>query len=56
MRYRKIRSFPAQHIHNRHPEVLAASCGEPRKMGRKRMRPSFETPRKSAAPQDDGSM
>jgi hypothetical protein len=25
-------------------------------MGHKRLRPSFETPRKSAAPQDDGGM
>ena len=38
----------------RHPEVLAALHGEPRRMGHKRPRPSFETPRKSAAPQDDG--
>src|SRR5205085_9612311 len=29
--------------------------GEPRRMGHKRPRPSFETPRKCAAPQDDGS-
>jgi hypothetical protein len=36
--------------HRRHPEVLAASCGEPRRMGHKRKRPSFETPRKRAAP------
>jgi hypothetical protein len=28
--------------------------GEPRRMGHKRLRPSFETPRKRAAPQDDG--
>jgi hypothetical protein len=38
----------------RHPEVLAALRGEPRRMGHKRTRPSFETPRKRAAPQDDG--
>jgi len=31
--------------HRRHPEVLAASCGEPRRMGRKRLLRSFETPR-----------
>jgi hypothetical protein len=37
----------------RHPEVLAV-FGEPRRMGHKRKRPSFETPRKRAAPQDDG--
>jgi hypothetical protein len=36
----------------RHPEVLAV-FGEPRRMGHKRKRPSFETPRKRAAPQDD---
>jgi hypothetical protein len=35
--------------HRRHPEVLAASGGEPRRMGHKRKRPSFETPRKRAA-------
>jgi hypothetical protein len=39
----------------RHPEVLAV-FGEPRRMPRARMRPSFETPRKRAAPQDDGGM
>jgi hypothetical protein len=38
----------------RHPEVLAASCGEPRRMGHKRVRQSFEAPRKRAAPQDGG--
>ena len=38
----------------RHPEVLAVLHGEPRRMGNKRLRPSFETPRKRAAPQDDG--
>jgi hypothetical protein len=37
----------------RHPEVLAV-FGEPRRMGHKRLLPSFETPRKRAAPQDDG--
>jgi hypothetical protein len=37
----------------RHPEVLAL-LGEPRRMGHKRKRRSFETPRKRAAPQDDG--
>jgi hypothetical protein len=36
-------------------EVLAV-FGEPRRMGRTRLRPSFETPRKRAAPQDDGRM
>jgi hypothetical protein len=39
---------------NRHPEVLALS-GEPRRMEASAW-PSFETPRKSAAPQDDGSV
>jgi hypothetical protein len=38
----------------RHPEVLAVLHGEPRRMGHKRPGPSFETPRKRAAPQDDG--
>jgi hypothetical protein len=38
----------------RHPEVLAVLHGEPRRMGHKRPWPSFETPRKRAAPQDDG--
>src|SRR3954469_17269828 len=33
----------------RHPEVLAVLHGEPRRMGHKRKRPSFETPRKRAA-------
>jgi hypothetical protein len=33
--------------------VLAVH-GEPRRMSHKRMRPSFESPRKRAAPQDDG--
>jgi hypothetical protein len=33
--------------------VLAVPYGEPRRIGHKRLRPSFETPRKSAAPQDD---
>jgi len=37
-------------------EVLAVLHGEPRRMGHKRPQPSFETPRKRAAPQDDGSM
>src|SRR4051812_10535318 len=37
-------------IHHRHPEVLAVLHGEPRRMGHKRKRPSFETPRKRAAP------
>jgi hypothetical protein len=38
--------------HRRHPEVLASRCesiecfGEPRRMGHRRLRPSFETPRK----------
>jgi hypothetical protein len=41
-------------ILRRHPEVLAALRGEPRRMGHKRSRLSFETPRKRAAPQDDG--
>jgi hypothetical protein len=36
----------------RHPEVLAV-FGEPRRMRHERKRPSFETPRKRAAPQDD---
>jgi hypothetical protein len=36
------------HQHYRHPEVLAV-FGEPRRMGHKRSRPSFETPRKRAA-------
>jgi hypothetical protein len=40
--------------HRRYPEVLAVLHGEPRRMGRRRKRPSFETPRKRAAPQDDG--
>jgi hypothetical protein len=40
----------------RHPEVLAVLHGEPRRMGHKRPWPSFETPRKRAAPQDDGGM
>src|SRR5437764_10559281 len=40
--------------HRRHPEVLALLQGEPRRMGHERLRPSFETPRKCAAPQDDG--
>jgi hypothetical protein len=42
-----------KHQARRHPEVLAV-FGEPRRMGHKRPRPSFETPRKRAAPQDDG--
>jgi hypothetical protein len=33
-----------------------AAFGEPRRMGHKRSRPSFGTPRKRAAPQDDGWM
>jgi hypothetical protein len=33
--------------------VLAVLHGEPRRIGHKRKRPSFETPRKRAAPQDD---
>jgi hypothetical protein len=39
----------------RHPEVLAALGGEPRRISHRRQRPqpSFETPRKRAAPQDD---
>src|SRR6202035_2960884 len=41
--------------HRRHSEVLAV-FGEPRRMGHKRKRLSFETPRKRAAPQDDGWM
>jgi hypothetical protein len=40
-------------LHCRHPEVLAV-FGEPRRMGHERMWPSFETPRKRAAPLDDG--
>jgi hypothetical protein len=40
-------------IPHRHPEVLAV-FGEPRRMGHKRFWLSFETPRKRAAPQDDG--
>jgi hypothetical protein len=40
--------------HRRHPEVLAVLYGEPRRMSHKRKRPSFETSRKRAAPQDDG--
>jgi hypothetical protein len=41
------------HSHRRHPEVLAVLHGEPRRMGHERLRPSFETPRRRAAPQDD---
>jgi hypothetical protein len=44
------------HIYRRHPEVLAVLHGEPRRMGHERIRPSFETPRKRAAPQDDGGV
>jgi hypothetical protein len=40
--------------HRRHPEVLAVLHGEPRRMSHERPGPSFETPRKRAAPQDDG--
>jgi hypothetical protein len=47
--------FQTKHQHCRHPEVLAV-FGEPRRMGHKHKRPSFETPRKRAAPQDDGGM
>jgi hypothetical protein len=36
--------------------VLAVLHGEPRRIGRKHPGPSFETPRKGAAPQDDGSV
>jgi hypothetical protein len=52
----------AETKHHRHPgmnaiafarEVLAV-FGEPRRMGHMRPLPSFETPRKRAAPQDDG--
>jgi hypothetical protein len=43
----------ARKIIHRHPEVLAALGGEPRRIGHKRLRPSFETPRAGAAPQDD---
>jgi len=43
----------AKHQHCRHPEVLAA-FGGPRRIGHKRFWRSFETPRKRAAPQDDG--
>jgi hypothetical protein len=32
---------------------VLAVFGEPRRMGRKCLEPSFETPRKRAAPQDD---
>jgi hypothetical protein len=35
-------------------EVLAVLHGEPRRMGHTRLLRSFETPRESAAPQDDG--
>src|ERR1700712_3407288 len=44
------------HEHRRHPEVLALLQGEPRRMrhGRPCVRPSFETPRKRAAPQNNG--
>jgi hypothetical protein len=45
----------ALHNERRHPEVLAV-FGEPRTMGHERLRQSFETPRKCAAPQDDGSV
>jgi hypothetical protein len=40
-------------LYCRHPVVLAV-FGEPRRMGHERKRRSFETPRKRAAPQDDG--
>jgi hypothetical protein len=46
------RAFAA--FKRRHPEVLAVLHGEPRRMDHKRKRRSFETPRKRAAPQDDG--
>src|SRR3979490_1223457 len=42
--------------YRRHPEVLAVLYGEPRRMDHKRPRPSFQTPRKRAAPQDDGGI
>jgi hypothetical protein len=34
--------------------ILRCERSEPRRIGHKRQRPSFETPRKCAAPQDDG--
>jgi hypothetical protein len=33
---------------------VLALLGEPRRIGHERPGPSFETPRKRAAPQDDG--
>jgi hypothetical protein len=39
---------------SRHPEVLGVLHGEPRRIGHERPGPSFETPRKRAAPQDEG--
>ena len=42
---------------HRHPEVRAPTWGEPRRVvSGGACSPSFETPRKSAAPQDDGCM
>jgi hypothetical protein len=38
------------HTLRRHPEVLAASGGEPRRIGRKHKRRSCETPRKARGP------
>jgi hypothetical protein len=36
------------HMHQRHPEVLAVLHGEPRRIGHKCPRPSFETRVKGA--------
>jgi hypothetical protein len=53
-----VRRFPLyakdSEDRGRHPEVLAALGGEPRRMDTSTPRPSFETPRERAAPQDDG--
>jgi hypothetical protein len=46
--------LPTALQHRRHPEVLAVLHGEPRRMATDARGPSFETPHKRAAPQDDG--
>src|SRR3954453_23651473 len=49
----KRRSVWTRHTH-RHPEELAAARRASKDRPQTRLRPSFETPRKRAAPQDDG--
>ena len=53
---RRSPSRSSYRTHRRHPEVLAALAGSLEGSPQAHVRPSFEAPRKGAAPQDNGGV